>query len=79
MIIVTGKSAFCNRNNFWGCDARYMPLAIETPAWFLIWNDSVALVLQSGGVMVIEIRNKDIAKSFKEYFDTFWKLSKSFK
>ncbi|MFH1053580.1 MAG: helix-turn-helix domain-containing protein [Candidatus Woesearchaeota archaeon] len=75
----TPKKVIKHRNNFWGCDARYMPLPVETPAWFLIWNDSVALVLQSGGVMVIEIRNKDIAKSFKEYFDTFWNLSKPFK
>jgi len=67
-----------NRNSFKGCDARYMPTDIRTPAWFLGYKDVVVIGLQ-GAEIAIEIINQKIADSFKAYFDEFWKKSKPFK
>jgi len=75
----TPKKILKNRNNYWGCEARYMPIQIETPSWFLIYKNVVVIILQEEEPIAIEIINKQIAVSFKEYFEAFWKLSKPFR
>ena len=74
-----GTEIMKNRNSYKGSDARYMPLPMETPVWILVYKDVTALILQTDEQMAIEIINKQMSKSFKEYFDAFWKLSKPFK
>lgn len=73
------KKVLKNRNSYWGCEARYMPIPVETPSWILVYKDVSVIILQSDEPMAIEITNKQIAKSFKQYFNAFWKLSKPFK
>jgi len=73
----TLRGVLDNRNSYKGCDARYMPIPIETPSWILIYNDVVVIILQSDEPMAIEINNKQIAYSFKQYFQAFWQLTKS--
>ena len=68
-----------NRNSYKWCDARYMPLGIKTPAGFLIYKDTVVVILQSPVAIAVEIVNQDIEDSFKSYFDEFWRRSKKFK
>lgn len=69
-----------NRNSFWGCDARRMPLDIDTPSWILIYKDTVVIAIPQGSNPVaIEIVNQEIANSFIKYFDWFWKKSQPFK
>jgi HTH-type transcriptional regulator, sugar sensing transcriptional regulator len=75
----TSKKVLENRNSYKGCDARYMPVPVETPSWILVYKDTAVIILQSDEPLAIEIQNSQIAKSFKEYFDAFWKLSKPFK
>jgi len=75
----TPREIMKNRNSYKDSDSRYMPLPMETPVWILVYKDVTALVLQTDEQMAIEIINKQMAKSFQEYFDAFWKLSKSFK
>lgn len=75
----TPKKILRNRNSYKDCDARYITLKIETPSWFLIYKDVTVIVLQSEEPMAIEINNKEISHSFKQYFEAFWKLSKKFK
>ena len=60
-----------------GCDSRYMPIDIKTPAWFMGYKDVVVIGLQDEEI-AIEIVNQKIANSFKAYFDSFWKKSKPF-
>jgi len=67
-----------DRNCFKGCDARYMPIPIETPAWIMGYKDVTVIGLQSEKGMAIEIINREIADSFRRYFESFWKLSKLF-
>jgi HTH-type transcriptional regulator, sugar sensing transcriptional regulator len=68
-----------NRNKFKGCEARYMPFELKTPATFGIYADTVVIVLQAPSVIAVEIVNQDIADSFKAYFDEFWGRSEKFK
>jgi len=75
----TDKKILKNRNKFKGCDARYIPFPIKTPSWILGYKDTTVIGLQSNEGMAIEIINQEIADSFKEYFESFWKLSKPLK
>jgi len=74
----TNQKTLKNRNRFKGCDARYMPIDIKTPAWFLGYKDVIVIGLQSDKGIAIEIINQEIADSFKAYFEEFWKKSKKF-
>jgi HTH-type transcriptional regulator, sugar sensing transcriptional regulator len=69
-----------NRNGYKYCDARRMPLDIQTPAWILIYNDTVVIAIPQGiQPLAIEIVNKEVADSFRKYFNWFWENSKPFK
>ncbi len=68
-----------NRNSFRGCDARYMPFAINTPSWFMGYKDVGVIGFPSSSAITIEIVNKEIADSFRAYFEEFWKRSQKFK
>ena len=74
----TPKQVLKDRNAFWGCDARYMPIDVDTPAWILIYKDVSVIILQSDNPLAIEITNQQIADSFMGYFNAFWRLSKPF-
>ena len=73
------------RNSYRLCDTRYMPVDIKTPAWFLIYKDTVCIVLQDNPdfkmteALCVEVVNQQIADSFKAYFEDYWKKSKPFK
>ncbi len=76
----TAREILKNRNSYGGCDARYMPSGIKTPAWIMIYKDVSVLFLQSREKPVaIEIVNQEIANTFMGYFDDYWKKSKPFK
>jgi sugar-specific transcriptional regulator TrmB len=68
-----------NRNSYKLCDARYMPFKIETPAWIMGYKDVTVIGFPSSNPITLEIVNKEIADSFKAYFEEFWKKSKPFK
>ena len=75
----TDASILKNRNGFKGCDCRYMPIDIVTPAWFSGYKDVTIIGLQSEKGLAIEIINQEIADSFRAYFEAFWKQTKPFK
>jgi len=75
----TPESLLQNRNSYRGCDARYMPAEINTPAWFMGYKEVVVIGFPSKSPITIEIINKEIADSFKAYFEEFWRRSKPFK
>ncbi len=77
--IGTPKKVLKSRNSYKDSDARYMPIPVETPSWILVYKDVVVIILQSDEPMAIEVVNKQIAHSFKQYFDAFWKLTKPFR
>lgn len=74
----TDKTILKNRNSYAGCQARYMPMGIETPAWFMAYEGVAVIGLQSDEPITIEILNPNIAESFRNYFESFWKMSQPF-
>ncbi len=75
----TPREVLKNRNHYKDCDARYMPIEVETPSWILIYKDVTVISLPSEDPIAIEITNDQIAHSFMQYFEAFWKLTKQFK
>ncbi|MDD9953584.1 MAG: hypothetical protein OXR66_04560 [Candidatus Woesearchaeota archaeon] len=75
----TEETILENRNSYDGCDARYMPLMITTPSWFMGYKDVAVISFISSNPITIEIVNKEIADSFHAYFDEFWKQSEKFR
>jgi sugar-specific transcriptional regulator TrmB len=72
----TDKKILKNRNSYKLCDARYMPINIKTPAWFMAYKDTTLIILQKNKEMAIEIINKDVADTFRVYFEDLWKNAK---
>lgn len=64
------------RNAISLCQARYMPITINTPAYFTIYKDTVLVTVVSSNPICIEITSQEVADAFKIYFERFWKLSK---
>ncbi|MFQ5620783.1 MAG: TrmB family transcriptional regulator [Candidatus Nanoarchaeia archaeon] len=75
----TARRVLANRNSYKGGDARYMPADIKTPAFFLIYKDTVMIAIPSENPLAIEIISQEIADAFMAYFNSFWKLTKKFK
>jgi HTH-type transcriptional regulator, sugar sensing transcriptional regulator len=74
----TDRKILKNRNSYKLCEARYMPTAIKTKAWFMVYQDVTLIALQCGKELSIEIINQEIADTFKAYFIDLWKASKPF-
>jgi len=55
---------------------RLLPDNFITPASIDILHDRVGIVLYAAEPVVFSLINKDIADSFKHYFDLIWKRSK---
>ena len=75
----TDKKILANRNRFTLCDARYMPSRVNTPAWIMGYKDVAVIGFIAAQPITIEITRKEIADSFRAYFEEFWKKSKRFK
>lgn len=70
------KEVLKNRNSYKGCDARYMPIDLHTPAYFEIYADIVLIIIPTEQPITIEIISEEIVKSFMVYFNEFWKLAR---
>lgn len=69
-----------NRNSFGSCDARRMPLDIETPSWVLLYKDFVVIAIPQGPhPIAIEVQSEEVTKSFTNYFSWLWEKSIPFK
>lgn len=59
-------------------NVKFLPKNIKQPQTIWIYNDKVAIILVSLDHPVITlIQNKEIAESYREYFDWLWKIAKS--
>ncbi|MBU0456839.1 MAG: helix-turn-helix domain-containing protein [Nanoarchaeota archaeon] len=68
-----------NRNIYKLCEARRMPFNIESPSWVMIYKDVVLIAIPQGEMpFAFEITSQQVADSFKNYFEWFWKQSKPF-
>lgn len=71
----TDPEIVADRNCYSGVDARLMPTKIVTPAMFVMFKDTVVVIVQSETPLAFEIVNEQVAKSFQSYFEEFWKQS----
>ncbi len=55
---------------------RFSSALYDTPATTWIYGDKVAVVVWSGQFIITLIRSKEVAKSYKQFFDVLWKGSK---
>jgi HTH-type transcriptional regulator, sugar sensing transcriptional regulator len=69
-----------NRNSYKFCEARRMPFNIESPSWVMIYKDVTLVAIPQGDMpFAFEITSQQVADSFRNYFEWFWKQSKPFK
>ena len=69
-----------NRNSYKLCEARRMPINMETPSWVMVYKDVTLIAIPQGEMpFAFEITSQVVADSFKNYFEWFWKQSKPFK
>jgi hypothetical protein len=68
-----------SRNAYRLCEARYMPMDINTPAYFEIYEDTTLIIIAAAEPISIEIVNEEVAKAYRLYFDEFWKRSEPLK
>jgi len=72
----TAKKLLINRNSYKDCDARYMDIDVKTPSWFMGYKNVAVIGFPSTEPITIEIIKKEIADSFKAYFEEFWRKSR---
>ncbi len=57
-------------------ESRYLPKEYDSPVATSICGDEVVLILYTKKPLVIQIKNEQIAKSYKKYFDLLWGIAK---
>lgn len=55
---------------------RYLPDDLLNPSGTVIFDNRVLLQIYSDTPMVIEINSKEVAKSYRNYFNLLWKIAK---
>lgn len=55
---------------------RYFPKGAKFDTAFLTFSDYVYLFAKYEDIVLIEIKDKNFAKTYKTYFEYFWKISK---
>jgi sugar-specific transcriptional regulator TrmB len=57
--------------------ARYLPKMKNSPVSTNVCGDEIVFILWGENPYIIQIKNKQIANSYKNYFDLLWKISKN--
>ena len=57
-------------------DIRYLPQKYSNPVALNIYDDKTAIILWALEPIAILIKNKEIAKAYKQYFELMWKIAK---
>ncbi|EKE06913.1 MAG: Transcriptional regulator, TrmB [uncultured bacterium] len=61
-----------NRNNLELCEVKYLPQDFDMPMWIYIVNDVCSLITAKENPLIINIKSKEIAKAFLQYFNYLW-------
>lgn len=57
-------------------EARYLPFDVESPTWFEIYGQTVAIGIPGPDPLMIVFNSHESAKGLGKYFDYFWNISK---
>jgi hypothetical protein len=55
---------------------KFLPQEFYSPVGIQIWHDKIDLIIYSQDPIIFEIKNKDLVKSFTNYFNLLWKMAK---
>jgi sugar-specific transcriptional regulator TrmB len=64
------------RKRFKLTNVRYLPSDLVSPNWIDVYNDAILIGIVLKEPLALVIKDKDLANSFKSYFDLMWKISK---
>ncbi|HLD43689.1 MAG TPA: helix-turn-helix domain-containing protein [Candidatus Nanoarchaeia archaeon] len=56
---------------------KYLPDEILSPSMSVIYGNKTAVFIWSDPLFAILIKDKDVARSFKSYFDVLWRIAKT--
>ena len=56
-------------------EIKYLPQSYLTPSTTYIFGDNVAIVMWSAEPMAFLLRSKQVAESYKTFFDLLWKIA----
>ena len=59
-----------------GTESRCLPQESDSPVSTTICGDEVVMTLYTKSPLTIQIKNAEIAKAYKQYFDVLWGLAK---
>lgn len=60
-----------------GVEYRFLPSSYPIPSSTNIFNDTVAILVWTEDPIVITIESKEVAESYRHYFDSLWKNAKA--
>lgn len=55
-------------------EVRYLPTGFGSLAATNVWGDKVAIILWTENPMAILIKNNEVAKAYRDYFELLWKM-----
>lgn len=58
-------------------EVKYLPNELVSPNWIDIFSDAILFVILTENPIAFVVRDKELAKSFKSYFEIMWKTSGS--
>ncbi len=57
-------------------EVKYLPKNFVTPAWVLIYKDTVATIHLADKPICVVIKDKNVAQSYENFFSMLWKSSR---
>ncbi len=76
LLAFESQRAFLRREEQWGLsEIRYLPETYDVPSSTNIYGDTVAIVIWSAEPIVITVESREVARSYKQYFDSLWKTA----
>jgi len=57
-------------------EVKYVSKEYQSPAATLVYGDKTAIFIQEDPVLIILIKSKNLAQSYKSYFKLLWKIAK---
>lgn len=59
-------------------EVRYLPKEYSTPTSTNICGDEIVMILWTETPLVIQIMNKELAETYKKYFELLWSVAKKY-
>lgn len=77
LLAFESQRKFLDRQEHWGLtEIRYLPEQYDVPSSTNIFADTVAIIIWSQDPILITLESKEVAKSYRNYFDALWKIAK---